>query len=109
MHKLMICLTILVFPLVAAEISLGMVSGVDGNSLILTDGLRIPVANLALGPYITADNQPLDFASITFPFTASLIINTELPERIRKQRALIRIHKFYDIIDGRLVEQKSRR
>jgi hypothetical protein len=108
MKKLMICLTIVALPLMAAEISLGMVSGVEGNSLILADGLRISISNLALGRYITADNQPVDPASITFPFTASLVVNTELPEHIRKHRAQVKIHRFYDIIDGRLVERKLR-
>lgn len=108
MKKLMICLTIMALPLAAAEISLGMVSGAEGNSLILADGLKISVSNLALGRYITADNQPLDPTSLTFPFTASLVLNDELPEHIRKHRALVKIHKFYDIIDGRLVERKLR-
>ena len=107
MKCLAICLIILALPLVAEETSLGMVVGIKGNSLILVDGLEVPMPGTSMGRYIDANNQAVDAASITFPFKASLITNTELPPHMRAQSTVVKIHKFYDVVDGRLVERKK--
>ena len=105
MKYLLICLIILALPLLADEVSLGMVIGTKGNSLILVDGLEVPMPGTSMGRYIDASNQAIDASSITFPFTASLITNTELPEHMRAQSTVIKIHKFYEVVEGRLVER----
>jgi hypothetical protein len=107
MKKLIIFLIIISLPLLAEEISLGMVTGIKGDSLILVDGLKVHVPRASLGRYINENNQPVDAASISFPFTASLVVNRELPEQARAQTTMVKIHKFYVEIDGRLVERKS--
>ena len=93
-------------PLVAEEIWLGMVTGVQGDSLILCDGLKIYVPNLSLSQYVSEDKQSLDGA-VTFPFTASLITNGELSKLKRTPTTSLKIHKFYDVIEGRLIERTS--
>jgi hypothetical protein len=98
-------------PLMAEDMSLGMVTGVKGNALILVDGLKVSVPGASMGRYIRyidGNNQAVDPASITFPFTASLIINKDLPTNMRAQTTVVKIHKFYDVVEGRLVERKSR-
>ena len=105
MKYLAICLIILALPLMADEVSLGMVTGIKGNSLILVDGVEVRMPGMSLGRYIDENNQAVDGSSITFPFTASLITNTELPEHMRAQSTVIKIHKFYDVVEGRLVER----
>lgn len=107
MKHLIICLVIMALPLMAEEISLGMVTGVKGNALVLVDGLEVSMPGASMGRYIYENNQAVDAASITFPFTASLITNTELPAHMRAQTTVVKIHKFYDVVEGRLVERKS--
>lgn len=107
MKYLAICLVIMALPLMAEEVSLGMVAGVKGNSLILVDGLEVSMPGASMGRYIYENNQAVDASSITFPFTASLITNTELPAHMRAQTTVVKIHKFYDIVEGRLVERTS--
>ena len=106
MKYLLICLIVLALPLCAEEVSLGMVTGVKGNSLVLIDGLEISIGRAVR--YITANDEAVDATSITFPFTASLIIDTEQPPNVRARISLVKIHKFYDVVEGRLVERKSR-
>lgn len=106
MKNLLICLIILALPLVAEQVSLGMVTGVKGNSLILTDGLEVPVGRSVR--YVFEDEEAADMTSITFPFTASLIIDTEQPLNARARTTLVKIHKFYDLVDGRLIQRQSR-
>jgi hypothetical protein len=89
----------------ADEVWLGMVTGIKGNSLILVDGLEVRMPGTSLGRYIDENNQAVDASLITFPFTASLISNTELPTHMRAQSTVIQIHKFYDVVEGRLVER----
>jgi hypothetical protein len=108
MKYLLICLIVLALPLVAEETSLGMVTGIKGNSLVLVDGLEISMPGGSMGRYIDENNQAVDASSITFPFTASLIFNTELPSHMRAQTTVVKIHKFYDVVNGRLVERKFR-
>jgi hypothetical protein len=107
MKHLLICLIIMALPLMAEEMSLGMVTGIKGNSFILVDGLEFSMPGASMGRYIDENNQAVDAASITFPFTASLIVNTDLPAHMRAQTTVVKIHKFYDVVDGRLVERKS--
>ena len=106
MKHLMICLVIMALPLMAEEISLGMVTGVKGNSLVLVDGLEVSIGRSIR--YISENDQAVDATSITFPFTASLITDTEQPTNVRARTTLVKIHKFYDVVDGRLVERRSR-
>ena len=106
MRKLILLLIIISLPLVAEEIWLGMVTGVQGDSLILCDGLKIYVPNLSLSQYVSEDKQSLDGA-VTFPFTASLITNGELSKLKRTPTTSLKIHKFYDVIEGRLIERTS--
>ena len=107
MKYLLICLLIMAPPLMAEEISLGMVTGIKGNSFILVDGLELPMPGASMGRYVNKNNQAVDAASVTFPFTASLIVNTDLPAHMRAQTTVVKIHKFYDVVDGRLVERRS--
>lgn len=108
MKKLIIFLTIISLPLLAEEISLGVVTGIKGDSLILVDGLKVHVPRASLGRYIDENNQPIDAASVSFPFSASLVVNRELSGQVRAQTTMVKIHAFYDKIDGRLVERKFR-
>ena len=105
MKYLFICLIVLALPLMADEVWLGMVTGIKGNSLVLVDGLEVPMPGTSMGRYIDKDNQAVDAASITFPFIASLISNTELPAHMRAQSTVVKIHQFYDVVEGRLVER----
>jgi hypothetical protein len=90
----------------AEEISLGMVTGIKGNTLILVDGLEVSLPRGSMGRYIDENNRVVDAASITFPFRASLVVDTELPAHLRAQTTVVKIHKFYDVVEGRLVERK---
>jgi hypothetical protein len=103
MKYLCICLIILALPLMADEVSLGMVTGINGNALVLVDGVEVRMPGISIGRFIDENNQAVDASSIAFPFTASLISNTELPEHMRAQSTVIKIHKFYDVVEGRLV------
>jgi hypothetical protein len=87
----------------ADEVSLGMVTGINGNALVLVDGVEVRMPGISIGRFIDENNQAVDASSIAFPFTASLISNTELPEHMRAQSTVIKIHKFYDVVEGRLV------
>jgi hypothetical protein len=107
MKHLLICLIIVALPLMAEEISLGIVTGIKGNTLILVDGLEVTLPRTSVGRFIDEDNQALDASSITFPFRASLLVNTELPQQMRAQTTVVKIYKFYEVHEGRLVERKS--
>jgi hypothetical protein len=112
MKKLLLCLIILAMPLMAEEIWLGLVSGVQGDSLILVDNLKIHVPNIAFAQYLSEDDHVLDNVEITFPYKASLIVpnrsDSDPASRIDSETSfpIIKIHKFYDVKDGRLVERK---
>lgn len=87
--------------LFAEETYLGMVHGIDGDSLVLVDGLKIHVPN-ARGSLVYK-NVSTDAQNISFPFTASLISD-------RKSRAgartYVRVERLYEIRQGRLIEKK---
>lgn len=112
MKKLLLCLILLALPLLAEEIWLGMVSGAQGDSLILVDDLKIYVPNLAYAQYLSEDDHVLENVKITFPYTASLIVkgrsDTDPASRIDTKTSFtaIKIYKFYDVKEGRLVERK---
>ncbi len=113
MKKLLLCLIIFALPLMAAEISLGMVSGAQGDSLILVDDLKVYVPNLAYARYLSDNDHLLDNIEITYPYTASLVFN-ELSDSDPDSRAAssasiptIKIHAFYDIVEGRAVERTT--
>ena len=98
----------MVMPVLAMDISLGMVSGIKGDSLILVDGLKVHVPGVSVGRYIDENNQAVDAAAVTFPFTASLVMDIEMPAHVRARTTKVKIHKFYDTINGRLVERTFR-
>lgn len=111
MKKLLLCLIIIALPLMAEEIWLGLVSGAQGDSLILVDGLKIYVPNLAFAQYLSEDDHLLDNIEITYPFTASLVVN-DLSDSDPASRAVssasistIKIYEFYEVKQGRLVER----
>lgn len=113
MKKLLLCLIIFALPLMAVEISLGMVSGAQGDSLILVDNLKVYVPNLAYAQYLSDNDHLLDNIEITYPYTASLVFN-ELSDSDPNSRAassggipIIKIHAFYDIVEGRAVERAT--
>ena len=115
MKKLLLYLIIFILPLAAEEISLGMVVGAEGDSLLLIDNMKVYVPNLAYAQYISESDQLLDNIEITFPCTMSLIAddlaNPDNPEsRLQNDNSRfvkIKIHKFYDLQEGRLVERTS--
>jgi hypothetical protein len=95
-----IILLLLTFSLClfAEETYLGMVHGIEGDSLILVDGLRIHVQN-ARGSLVYK-NMSTDAQNISFPFTASLV-------RDRMSRAgartYVRVERLYEVKKGQLV------
>jgi len=107
MKKIILFLIVICLPLCAEEIWLGMVAGVDGDSLILVDGEKVYVKNLLFNRYINEVDQPLDATRVTFPFSASLVINEQMPEHMRANTVRVKIHTFYDLKRGRLIEKAS--
>lgn len=107
MKKIILFVFLLVVALCAEEIYLGMVAGVDGDSLMLVDGKKVYIRNLQFNRYVNKNNQPIDATTVTFPFTASLTINEQMPEHVRQHSVRVKIHEFYDIRDGRLVKRSS--
>ncbi len=115
MKKLLLLLLIFCMPLIAEEIWLGLAVGAEGDSLILVDNLKIYVPGLSLGKYIGEDNQAISVSAVKFPFTASLVRITQgtaLPtdetapiEVKHLVNTYVRIHKFYNVVNGRLVEK----
>lgn len=111
MKKLFLLLIIFCLPLIAEEIWLGMATGAEGDTLILVDNLKVYVPGLSLGRYINKDDQAVNANSITFPFTASLVKpDQEIPPSektgiTRIANTYIKIHKFYNVVNGRLVEK----
>jgi hypothetical protein len=101
--KLIICLAILLLPLFAEEIWLGLVTDVQGDYLVLVDGLKVHAPHIT---FANSHNQAVDARAIVFPFSASLITHDETATS-RTTGALIKIHAFYEEVDGRLVEQTS--
>jgi hypothetical protein len=107
MKKLIICLIIIVLPIFAEEIGIGLVVGTNGDTLLIVDGLKIYVPNLSQGRYIDENNFPISPAMVTFPFKASLVRNETLTEHLRDQSMFVKIHKFYKLVDGVLVPLKK--
>lgn len=108
MKKIFLLLIIaLIIPLWAEEIWLGMVVGIEGESLLLVDGIKYSCPGLSSQRYITEDSQALDAARITFPFTASVVIDEQMPAQLRAQTVRIKIHAFYEMKDGRLSRRSS--
>ena len=111
MKKLIICLAILILPLLAEEISLGLVVGFEGNSLILVDGLKVKLPDNSLVSFVGENNQTFDAAKLPFPFTATLVTTeqtsgtafTSGPGIIKN--TTIKIHKLFKVENGRLVEK----
>jgi len=111
MKKLFLLLIIFCLPLIAEEIWLGMAIGAEGDTLMLVDNLKIYVPGLSLGKYINQDNQAISANSVKFPFTASLIkpdqqtSSEATTDKTAIANTYIKIHKFYNVVNGRLVEK----
>ncbi len=106
MKRLLLILAIVALPLFAGEIWLGMVIGVEGDSLILADYLKV-YAPSALRQYVGANHEAIDVsAALEFPYTASLILE-ETEDLAYKgiPQTTVKIHQFYDVVDGRLIER----
>ncbi|UCF71274.1 MAG: hypothetical protein JSW49_03055 [candidate division WOR-3 bacterium] len=100
--KMIILLSLtLCLCLFAEETYLGMVHGIEGDSLVLVDGLRIYVPNARAS--LVHRNLEFDVQNISFPFTASLV-----RDRLSRTgvRTYIRIEKLYEVVDGRLIEKR---
>jgi hypothetical protein len=111
MKRLFLLLITICLPLIAEEIWLGIAVGAEGDTLILVDNLKVYVPGLSLGKYISEDGQTINSTSITFPFAASLVrpdqkfTPTEEADKVRIAHTYVKIHKFYNVINGRLVEK----
>lgn len=101
MKKIIILSLALVLGLFAQETYLGIVHAIEGDSLVLVDGLRIYVPN-ARGSLVYA-NPEIDVQEVTFPFAASLV-----RDRLSRTgvRTLIRVEQLYEIKNGQLVERR---
>ncbi|MBE0433282.1 hypothetical protein IBX73_07445 [candidate division WOR-3 bacterium] len=101
MKKIILLSLVLSLGLFAEETYLGMVDGIEGDSLILVDGLKIYVPN-ARGS-LTHRDPDVDVQGISFPFTASLV-----RDRLSRigVRTYIRIEQLYEVKDGRLTEKR---
>ena len=92
---LLLTLSLCVF---AEETYLGIVHSIEGDSLVLVDGLRIHVPN-ARGSLVYK-NMPTDAQNISFPFKASLIKNRASRAGAR---TYIRVERLYEVKNGILV------
>jgi hypothetical protein len=106
MKKIILLLVLIALPLMAEEIWLGMVMGIEGDSLVLTDNLKI-YSPAQFRQYTIGDEELLDLDEITFPFKASLIKDDKSAEFKLVPKTTIKIHNFYDVIDGRPVKRTS--
>lgn len=95
----------------AQEISLGLVVGAQGDSLVLVDNAKVYIPNLAFARYVDDNNTPVT-SSISYPFKASLVLtgssgdfSPDAGSAPRTAIGVIKIHEFYDIVDGRLVKR----
>lgn len=119
MKLLTLFLIVITFPLFAQddfdtkvqEISLGLVVGAQGDSLLLVDGVKIYVPNLGYAQYID-DNNKMISAAISYPFTASLVrtdasggLSNDARTAGRSITSTIKIHQCYEIVDGQLAER----
>lgn len=104
---ILLSVILLIVPLYAEEIWVGMVVGIEDESLILVDGMKYSCPGLSSKRYITEDSQPLDAMRVTFPFTASVVVDEQMPEQLRAQTVRIKIHAFYEMKDGRLKRKIS--
>lgn len=112
MKRLFILLIIFCLPLIAEEVWLGMAIGAEGDTLILVDNLKVYVPGLSLGRYVNKDNQAISPNSIKFPFTVSLVRPDQqttsqdaTDDRNVLANTYVKIHKFYNVVNGRLVER----
>ncbi|UCD06285.1 MAG: hypothetical protein JSV98_03385 [candidate division WOR-3 bacterium] len=101
MKAIMLLLLTFSLCLFAEETYLGIVHGIEGDSLILVDGLRVYVPN-ARGSLVYK-NVSTDAQNISFPFRASLV-------RDRTSRAgartYVRIERLYEIREGKLIAKE---
>jgi hypothetical protein len=101
MNKIILLLLTLSLCLFAEETFLGMVHAIEGDSLVLVDGLRIYVPNARNS--LVYDNAFTDPQAVSFPFTASLV-----QDRMSRTgvRTYLRIEQQYLLVEGRLVEKE---
>lgn len=95
------------------EMWLGLVVGAQGDSLLLVDEVKVHVPNLNYATFID-DNDHIINTAISYPFTASLVstsvssgLSSEARTEARTVTTTIKIHDFYDVVDGRLVKRNS--
>ncbi len=117
MKRILLFLIFLGLPLLAEEIWLGVVDGMKGDTLILVDGLNIYIPGLTSGKFVLENNKPMDISAITFPLKASLVIDErghrKAPEILTtdgikpefSHLVYVKIHKFCEIKNGRLVDK----
>ena len=103
MKKLLLCLTIAALPLFAGEVWLGMVIDAQGDSLVLADDFMV-YAPRAMRQYVSENGDAIDVSTLEFPYTASLITD-EATEFKGMHRVTVKIHKCYNVVEGRLVEK----
>lgn len=98
-----IILLLLTFSLClfAEETFLGMVHSIEGDSLVLVDGLRVYVQNARAS--LVYKNMPTDAQNISFPFTASLI--SDRKSRVGA-RTYVRVERLYEVKKGRLIAKE---
>ncbi|MDH4209897.1 MAG: hypothetical protein OEV79_00390 [candidate division WOR-3 bacterium] len=98
-----IILLLLTFSLClfAEETFLGMVHSIEGDSLVLVDGLRVYVQNARAS--LVYKNMPKDAQNISFPFTASLI--SDRKSRVGA-RTYVRVERLYEVKKGRLIAKE---
>jgi hypothetical protein len=101
MNKIILLSLAFFLCLFAEETYLGIVHGIEGDSLVLVDGLRIYVPNARKS--LVYENAFTDPQAISFPFTASLVQDRMSPTGVR---TYVRIERQYALIEGRLVEKK---
>jgi hypothetical protein len=95
-----IILLLLTFSLClfAEETYLGVVHGIEGDSLILVDGLKVHVQNA--GGSLVYNNMRTDAQNISFPFTATLV--SDRASRAGA-RTYVRVERLYEVKKGQLV------
>lgn len=119
MKKLLLLLIICTGPLLAADTFLGIATGINGDTLILTDNLKIHVPNIRQA-FVNSRKETIDFEKITFPLEAVLVTpddesavpvadNSRERGQIGITTTFIRVNKFFDLKDGRLIDRGNQR
>jgi hypothetical protein len=119
MKKLLLLIIICTAPVLAADVFLGIATGINGDTLILTDNLKICVPNLRQA-FVNTRNETIGFEKITFPLEAVLVTpgdETTPPTddndlgraKLGITTTFVKVNKFFDVKDGRLVQKGNYR